>query len=49
MMACIRYAEQIYYDKKREWNKMIDRAMAADFSWKESAKHYQDMYDWLIG
>lgn len=49
MMACIRYAEQIYYDKKREWNKIVDRAMAADFSWEVSAKSYQDMYDWLIG
>lgn len=49
MMATIRYAERIYYDKKREWNKMVDRAMAADFSWNVSAKKYQEMYDWLIG
>lgn len=49
MLAAIRYAEQIYYDKKREWNKIVDRAMAADFSWKVSANKYQEMYDWLIG
>lgn len=49
MLATIRYAEQIYYDKKREWNKIVDRAMAADFSWTVSAKKYQEMYDWLIG
>lgn len=49
MLAAIRYAEQIYYDKKREWNKIIDRAMATDFSWSVSAKKYQEMYDWLIG
>lgn len=49
MLATIRYAERIYYDKKREWNKMVDRAMAADFSWHVSAREYQDMYDWLIG
>lgn len=49
MLAAIRYAERIYYDKKREWNKMIDRAMAADFSWSVSAKKYQEMYDWMIG
>ena len=48
-VATIRYAEQIYYDKKREWNKIIDRAMAADFSWNVSAQKYQEMYDWLIG
>ena len=49
MLNTIRYAEHIYYDRKREWNKMIDRAMAADFSWNVSAKKYQEMYDWLIG
>lgn len=49
MMQTIRYAEHIYYNKKREWNKMIDRAMAADFSWHKSANKYQEMYDWLIG
>ena len=49
MLASIRYAEQIYYYKKREWNKMIDRDMATDFSWKVSAGKYQEMYDWLTG
>lgn len=49
MLATIRYAEQIYYDKKREWNKIIDRGMAVDFSWQVSAGKYQEMYDWLLG
>ncbi len=49
MLRTIRYAEHIYYDKKREWNKIIDRGMAADFSWYTSAAKYQEMYDWLIG
>ncbi|MCR5715496.1 MAG: glycogen synthase GlgA [Lachnospiraceae bacterium] len=49
MLRTIRYAESVYYDKKREWNKMTDRAMAADFSWSVSALKYQEMYDWLIG
>lgn len=49
MLNSIRYAEHIFYDKKREWNKLIDRAMAADFSWEVSAGKYQEMYDWLIG
>ena len=38
MLATVRNAERIYYDKKREWNKMVDRAMAADFSWNNSAR-----------
>ena len=49
MMATVRYAEKIYYDKKRDWNKIVDRAMAADFSWEASALKYQELYDWLIG
>ena len=49
MLATIRYAERIYYDRKRDWNKIIDRAMATDYSWHVSALKYQEMYDWLIG
>ena len=49
MLSAIRYAERIYYDNKREWNKMVDRAMAANFSWQTSALKYQEMYDWLLG
>ena len=49
MLDTVRYAKYIYYDKKREWNKIIDRAMAADFSWQQSAGKYQELYDWLIG
>ena len=44
MLAAVRYAERIFYDKKREWNKIVDRAMAADFSWKVSARRYEDLY-----
>ncbi|ADL33995.1 glycogen synthase ADP-glucose type GlgA [Butyrivibrio proteoclasticus B316] len=47
MLGTIREAERVYYDQKREWNKMIDRAMAVDYSWKVSAEKYQEMYDWL--
>ena len=47
MLNCVRYAEQIYYDKKREWNKIVDRAMAADFSWTASARKYEELYNRL--
>lgn len=47
MFNTIRYAHSVYVDKKREWNKLIDRAMAADFSWKASADKYAEMYNWL--
>ena len=41
----IRYAEEIYYDRKRSWNKIAERAMKADFSWSHSAKEYEKLYD----
>ena len=28
---------------------MVDRAMAKDFSWHNSARQYEEMYNWLIG
>ena len=44
MLNIIRYAKHVYYDNKREWNKLIDRCMAADFSWNSSAKRYEQLY-----
>ena len=49
MFNTLKYAQYIYYEKKREWNKMVDRAMAADFSWANSAKQYEEMYNWMLG
>lgn len=47
MYQTIRYAHSVYVSKRREWNKMVDRAMEADFSWKASADKYAEMYNWL--
>jgi len=47
MLDTIRYAEHVYYNKKREWNKMIDRAMAKDFSWSNSARQYEELYRYM--
>ena len=44
MMHTVRYAEEIYYSKKRDWNKIVERAMTQDFSWKTSAKQYEELY-----
>lgn len=45
MLGAVRYAEQVYYDKKRDWNKIVERGMKKDFSWKNSAKLYEELYD----
>lgn len=47
MMNTVRYAEHVYYDKKRDWNKLVERAMTKDFSWKTSAKQYEKLYNEL--
>ena len=44
MLNAIRYAEKIYYDNKREWNKLIDRGMTQDYSWNSSARKYEELY-----
>ncbi|MBO5198752.1 MAG: glycogen synthase GlgA [Lachnospiraceae bacterium] len=47
MLNTIRYAKSVYCDKKREWNKIVERAMTADFSWRSSARKYEDLYNRL--
>lgn len=47
MLGTIRYARDIFVNKKREWNKIIDRAMQMDFSWNASARKYEEIYDFL--
>lgn len=47
MLSVIRYAKKIYFIKKREWNKIVDRGMAKDFSWDNSARLYEALYDSL--
>ena len=49
MLNTVRYAKSIFTERRRDWNKIVDRAMAADFSWNASALKYQELYDWLIG
>lgn len=47
MLGTIRYAQSIFYDKKRDWNKIVERGMKKDFSWESSAKQYEKLYDCL--
>lgn len=47
MMNTINYAKNVYYNHKREWNKLVDRGMSCDFSWNQSAKKYEELYDSL--
>ncbi len=35
------------FQNEKEWQKMIKRAMAKDFSWKKSAREYLKLYQKL--
>lgn len=45
MLSTIRYAMKTYYKDKREWNKIAERGMKADFSWNNSARLYEELYE----
>ncbi len=47
MLGVINYAKDVYYNRRREWNKLIDRGMAMDFSWNTSARKYEELYERL--
>jgi len=46
LLYVIENALQLYYDRKN-WKKLMIRAMSADNSWKKSAKEYIKLYDIL--
>lgn len=45
MLGTVRYAKDVYYNHRREWNKIIDRGMEKDFSWAASARKYEELYN----
>lgn len=49
MLAVINYSKHVFFDKKREWNQIVDRGMANDFSWNASKFKYEGLYNYLIG
>ncbi len=49
MLRVINYSKHIYFDKKRQWNQMIERGMTKDFSWNVSKFRYEGLYNYLMG
>ena len=49
MLSVINYSKHIFFDKKREWNQMVDRGMANDFSWNASKYTSEGLYNYLLG
>lgn len=48
MLNTINYSKRVYYDERREWDRIVQRGIEKDFSWSSSAKKYEGMYSWMI-
>ena len=48
MMHVIQYAYRVFTEQKKQWEAIMKRAMEQDFSWKASARKYEELYDKLI-
>lgn len=49
LTATISRALNLYYNHYNDWEKMMEVAMLADYSWTVSARHYSDLYQRAIG
>lgn len=44
MVNCLLEASEVFWTDKKAWKKLQEHAMDKDFSWKQSAEKYLDMY-----
>ena len=49
LLNTINAAKALYLNERGRWNDMVQRNLAKDVSWENSAKQYLDMYEELIG
>ena len=47
MLNTINYSKKVYFENRKEWNKMVERGMQVDYSWNRSARVYEKLYDQL--
>ena len=48
MLHVIRMAKEVYRDDRKAWDKLVRQAMKQDFSWKNSAVQYEQLYADLL-
>ena len=48
MLNIIKYAEKVFNDSREEWDNIVERAMKTDYSWSNSARQYEALYDSLL-
>ena len=49
LLNTVNYSKYVFFEKKAEWNKMVDRGMQKDYSWKNSKANYEGLYSYLMG
>lgn len=47
MLSTLYYAMDIYYNHREDWNAIALRGMQQDFSWGQSAREYEKLYEKL--
>jgi len=45
MLSIINYAKDVYYNNKKAWGEIIKRGMKMDYSWQNSARKYEQLYN----
>lgn len=48
MLNTINYSKHVFFERKKQWNQIVDRGMANDYSWKISKGKYENIYDYLM-
>ncbi|MCR4781836.1 MAG: glycogen synthase [Lachnospiraceae bacterium] len=49
LLNTVNYSKHIFFDKKAEWNRMVERGMKKDYSWTHQKASYEELYHYLIG
>ena len=48
MLTTINYAKKVYFEDRAEWDNIVKRGMYSDFSWDNSARKYEEIYQGLL-
>ena len=48
LLNTVNYSKYIYFCKKTEWNKIVDRGMNKNYSWTHSKGDYENLYNFLM-
>lgn len=49
LLKTVNYSKFVFFEKKVDWNKMVERGMQKDYSWGHQKEKYQELYHYLIG